>query len=130
GAITFTPGDTRAVVTIDAVTESGTAGQTFNGAYGTLTIAAGADLAAGTLNYSYTLTTSTSGDDTFDSFAVEVTDANDDKASGTLRIAIVDDVPHAVDFDGTLVNEPVQVLSGLIDYGLGADGFGDVTLSF
>src|SRR5690606_4942925 len=96
GAITFTPGDTPAVVTIDGVTVSGTVGQTFNGAYGTLTIAAGTDLAAGTINYSYTLTTNTSGDDTFDSFAVEVTDANGDPASGTLNIAIVDDVPTAM----------------------------------
>ncbi|TAL02930.1 MAG: hypothetical protein EPO03_11810, partial [Porticoccaceae bacterium] len=130
GAITFTPGDTPAVVTIGGVTVTGTVGQTFSGSYGTLTIAAGTNLATGTINYSYTLTTNTSGNTTHDSFAVVVTDANSDTASGALNIAIVDDVPHATDHDGFIKDSSFsQVLSGLVDYGLGADGFGGVTLS-
>jgi VCBS repeat-containing protein len=126
GTITFTPGDTPAVVSIDGVAVTAV-GDTFTGAHGTLTITS---LTATSLGYSYTLEDNTDGDNTFDSFAVLVTDADGDEASGTLQIDIVDDVPHAVDFDGTLLNEPTQVLSGLIDYGLGADGFGDVALTF
>ena len=39
-------------------------------------------------------------------------------------------MPHATDFNGTIHDGTFsQVLSGLIDYGLGADGFGGVTLS-
>jgi hypothetical protein len=130
GTINFTPGDAPAVVTIDGTVVSGTVGQSFSGSHGTLTIIAGTNLSTGTVNYRYTLTDNTLGNGAHDDFDVVVTDADNDQASGTLQIDIVDDAPHAVDFDGTLVNEPVQALSGLIDYGLGADGFGDVALSF
>ena len=59
-----------------------------------------------------------------------ITDNDGSPATGTLNITFNDDAPSASDFDGTLLNEPTQVLSGLIDYGLGADGFGEVALSF
>ncbi len=67
--------------------------------------------------YSYTLTTNTSGDTTFDDFAVVVTDQDGDNTSGTLVIDIVDDVPTArADVDS--VTEDVQ--AGAVN--LSADG--------
>ena len=142
GAITFTSGDTPAAVTIGGVAVSGTVGQTFTGTYGTLTILAGTDLTAGTINYSYTLTTNTSGDSTQDSFAVAVTDASGDHADGTLNIAIVDDVPTAhADTDSILAGgfgpadgnvvtgsggSDGNATDGVADT-LGADGFGSIS---
>ena len=128
GVINYTPGDTPAVVTINGTAVSGTVGQTFAGTYGTLTITG---TTVGTVSYSYTLADNTSGNTTHDDFSVVVTDADGDATPAqTLSIAIVDDVPHATDFNGTIHDGTFsQVLSGLIDYGLGADGFGGVTLS-
>src|SRR5262249_31337269 len=80
------------VVTINGTAVT-TVGQTIDGAFGTLTITA---IDPGhSIDYSYTLADNTSGDDTHDDFAVVVTDHDGDKASGTLRIDIVDDVPTA-----------------------------------
>src|SRR5262249_8483366 len=90
GTITFTQGDGPAVVTIGGIAVSG--GETIAGASGTLTIDS---VSAGSVNYHYTLTDNTSGDNTHDDFAVVVTDTDGDKATGTLVINIVDDVPTA-----------------------------------
>jgi VCBS repeat-containing protein len=124
GTISFTPGDTPAVVTIGGAPVTGLVGQVFTGSHGTLTIIAGTDLAAGTIKYTYTLTDNTVGNTTHDDFSVVVKDADNDTASGTLRIDIVDDVPHATDHNGAIRDSAGQVLSGLVHYGLGADGFG------
>src|SRR5262249_23572816 len=90
GTITFTQGDGPAVVTIGGIAVSG--GETIAGASGTLTIDS---VSAGSVSYHYTLTDNTSGDNTHDDFAVVVTDTDGDKATGTLVINIVDDVPTA-----------------------------------
>ncbi len=92
GVFTFTAPDGPATVTIGGV-EVTTVGQTFTGAFGTLTIDAIED---GAISYTYELTTNTDGDATSDSFDVVVTDQDGDTADGTLDIAIVDDVPTAV----------------------------------
>jgi hypothetical protein len=130
GTISFTPGDTPAVVTIGGVAVTGVVGQVFNGSHGTLTIIAGTNLATGTIKYTYTLTDNTIGNGAHDNFNVVVTDADNDTVSGTLRINIVDDRPHATDFNGTIENAVGENLVGLIDYGLGADGFGGVNLTY
>ena len=93
GTITFTPGDGPATVTIGGIVVTGTAGQTISGSFGTLVI--DSYDANGSIGYHYTLTTNTSGDTTSDNFAVVVTDQDGDSSSGTLTIAIVDDVPTA-----------------------------------
>src|SRR5262249_26168826 len=91
GTITFTPGDGPAAVTIGGIPVTGPA--TIAGAFGTLTIDSYDP--AGSISYHYTLTEDTSGDDTHDDFAVVVTDVDGEKATGTLVINIVDDVPTA-----------------------------------
>jgi VCBS repeat-containing protein len=91
GTIAYTAPDGPATVTIDGVAVTAV-GQTFTGSFGTLTITS---IAAGTIGYEYELTTNTSGDATFDDFAVVVTDQDGDNTPGTLVIDIVDDVPTA-----------------------------------
>ncbi|MFN3748846.1 MAG: beta strand repeat-containing protein [Sphingorhabdus sp.] len=91
GTIAYTAPDGPATVTIDGVAVTAV-GQTFSGAYGTLTITS---IATGAIGYKYELTTNTSGDATFDDFAVVVTDQDGDNTPGTLVIDIVDDVPTA-----------------------------------
>ena len=96
GTITYTPGDGPATVTIDgqAVDLSGHAGQTFTGDYGTLTIT-GVNSSTGEIDYSYTLTHNSSGDNTSDHFDIVVTDKDGETAPATLTIGIVDDQPIA-----------------------------------
>jgi VCBS repeat-containing protein len=124
GTIHFTQGDAPATVKIDGVTVTGVVGQTFVGDHGTLTIT-GYNAGTGTITYSYTLTESTSGDNTSDSFNIVVTDSDGDTASGTLNINIVDDVPTAHnDTDSTdLVNHIAtgNVITG-VDTTSGAAG--------
>src|SRR3546814_2690074 len=63
----------------------------------------------GQIDYTYELTTNTTGDDVTDSFVVTVTDVDGDTATDTLTITILDDVPTAtndtdsVGEDGPLV---------------------------
>ena len=92
GVVNFTPGDSPATIAIDGVAIT-SVGQMFNGDHGVLTITA---IGANSVTYSYTLTDNTSGDNTDDSFAFTVTDADGDVASGDLVIDIIDDVPTAV----------------------------------
>ncbi|MBL0925063.1 MAG: tandem-95 repeat protein, partial [Sphingomonadaceae bacterium] len=91
GTIAFTAPDGPAKVTIDGVAVTAV-GQTFTGSFGTLTITS---IANGAIGYSYSLTTNTSGDATFDDFAIVVTDQDGDNTAGTLVIDIVDDAPIA-----------------------------------
>ena len=91
GTIAFTAPDGPATVTIDGVAVT-SVGQIFAGSFGTLTVTS---IANGSVGYSYTLTNNTSGDNTFDDFAVVVTDQDGDNVPGTLVIDIVDDVPTA-----------------------------------
>lgn len=91
GTIAYTAPDGPATVTIDGTAVTAV-GQTFVGSYGTIKITS---IAPGVIGYEYTLTTNTSGDATFDDFAVVVTDQDGDNTPGTLIIDIVDDVPTA-----------------------------------
>lgn len=90
-AITVTDGPGK--VTIGGV-EVTAVGQTVAGAYGTLTITS---IGPDAIGYSYALTTATSGDDLTEDFGVVVTDLDGDSATATLSIAIIDDVPTAID---------------------------------
>src|SRR5690606_8463343 len=104
-------------------------GQTFNGSHGVLTITS---ISAGSIGYSYTLTDNTSGDATFDDFAISVEDQDGDTDTGTLTIDIVDDVPIAtndVDFiEGGAGPATGNVITG-VDFGggdaNGTDGSAD-----
>ncbi|MBJ7388038.1 MAG: cadherin-like domain-containing protein [Sphingomonadaceae bacterium] len=84
-----TGGDALASLVINNVNV--TAGGTVTGASGILAIS----VAEGAYSYRYTLTDTTSGDATNDSFNVIVTDSDGDSANDTLLIAIQDDVPTA-----------------------------------
>ena len=63
-----------------------------------------------------------------------ITDADGDLASATVNIgqsvSFYDDGPDVTDTNGVIKNEAGQSLAGLIDYDLGADGTGSVTLSY
>ncbi len=91
GTIAYVAADGPATVTIDGVAVTAV-GQTFTGSFGTLKITS---IANGVIGYEYLLTTNTSGDATFDDFAIVVTDQDGDSSNGTLVIDIVDDVPTA-----------------------------------
>lgn len=93
GAISYTVVDGLGKITIGGV-EVTAIGQLIAGNFGTLTITG---ISAGSITYSYTLTDPASSDDAAETFAVVVTDLDGDRAIGTLSIAIVDDVPTAVD---------------------------------
>lgn len=113
GTIAYTAPDGPATVTIDGVAVTAV-GQNFTGSFGTLTITS---IAAGAIGYEYELTTNTSGDATFDDFAVVVTDQDGDNTPGTLVIDIVDDVPTArADIDSVKEDGPTvadgNVISG------------------
>ncbi|SDH19929.1 type I secretion C-terminal target domain (VC_A0849 subclass), partial [Pseudomonas benzenivorans] len=78
----------------------------------------------GTIHYSYTLPDNTAGDATSVSFAVVVTDLDNDPApAGNLVIDIVDDVPqfHSV-MDAVLSSATRVAFDGLYDASFGADG--------
>ncbi|MEP5566377.1 MAG: retention module-containing protein, partial [Halioglobus sp.] len=98
GTFFYTAPDGPAVVTIDGTAVT-SAGQTFAGTVGTLTIIS---VNAGAIEYSYTLADNTAGDASSDSFAVSVTDQDGDNASDTLTIVIGDDVATAEDDSNSL----------------------------
>ncbi|MES2783805.1 MAG: VCBS domain-containing protein, partial [Pseudomonadota bacterium] len=65
--------------------------------------------------YSYTLTTNTSGDATFDDFAVVITDQDGDTSNGSLVIDITDDVPTArADIDSVTEDGPTTADGNVI----------------
>ncbi|QUL37989.1 DUF5801 repeats-in-toxin domain-containing protein [Erythrobacter sp. JK5] len=129
GTFTFTAPDGPATVTIDGVPVT-TVGQTFTGAFGTLTIDAIED---GSISYTYELTTNTSGNATSDSFVVRVTDSDGDFSEGPLEIAIVDDVPTAVADSDSVTEDGPLTADGNVLTGSGGsdanatDGVADVT---
>ncbi|MFZ2209500.1 MAG: VCBS domain-containing protein [Porticoccaceae bacterium] len=60
-----------------------------------------------------------------------ITDNDDSTATGTLNVTFNDDAASARDFNGIIVDTAGGLpLSSLIDYNLGADGFGGVSLRF
>jgi VCBS repeat-containing protein len=125
GTFTYDAPDSPATVTIGGETVTAV-GQTITGSFGTLTITSIAD---GAIGYTYELTTSTNGDDTFDSFEVTVTDQDGDVASGDLDIAIVDDVPTAVaDTDSVTEDGPLTADGNVITNAeANGDNGGDTT---
>ncbi|WP_200956695.1 beta strand repeat-containing protein, partial [Tsuneonella troitsensis] len=108
GSFTFTAPDGPAIVTIDGAVAA--VGQTYAGAFGTLTITG---ISAGSVDYTYELTTNTVGDSTFDDFAIVVSDQDGDNTAGTLQINIVDDLPTALN-DGPfgVVEDGVSNVAG------------------
>ena len=132
GTITYTEGDAPASITItdkDGKAVTVVAGATIVGADGTLHIDS---VSGGNINYTYTLTTNTSGDATHDDFKISITDKDGDNVTDTLKINIVDDVPTAhndTDGVGNLLTTDGNVVTGVGttsgDAGkdlLGADG--------
>ena len=119
GTIAYNAPDGPATVTIDGVAVT-TVGQTFAGAFGTLTITS---IAGSAIGYSYTLTTNTLGDNTVDDFAIVVTDQDGDNTAGTLVIDIIDDVPTArADLDSVTEDTSVVADGNVITGSGGADG--------
>ena len=103
--------------------------QIITGAFGTLTVTGfgySAVTGNGFVNYSYTLTTKTSGDTTSDNFAVVVSDQDGNRSDGTLKVGIIDDVPSAHLDTGTIASG--QTLTVNLSQGVesndifGADG--------
>jgi hypothetical protein len=58
-----------------------------------------------------------------------VKDADNSSATGTLNITFDDDAPTVVAPSGYLENDSGTVLTGLVDYNMGADGLGNVNIS-
>ncbi|WP_230206974.1 VCBS domain-containing protein [Novosphingobium sp. Gsoil 351] len=111
GTFTFTAPDGPATVTIGNTVVT-TVGQTIPGSLGTLTITS---IASGSIGYTYQLTTNTSGDNTSDAFAVTVADKDNDSSTGTLTIAIVDDVPSArADVDSVKEDGPTLATGNVV----------------
>ncbi|WP_455230460.1 VCBS domain-containing protein [Geopseudomonas aromaticivorans] len=65
-------------------------------------------------NYTYTLTGTTSGDATTDSFTYVTTDANGNTVTNTVTIDIVDDEPVAVDDANSITEDEVSVTGNVI----------------
>ncbi|ALR20436.1 beta strand repeat-containing protein [Sphingobium baderi] len=128
GTITYSSPDGPSTITINGTVVTAP-GQTIVTDKGVLTITG---LTDGGIDYSYTLTDSTTGDDVTDSFQVTITDVDGDSATDTLVITILDDVPTAandvdsVREDGPLVADGnVMTGSGGTDAN-GTDGVADV----
>ncbi|MEP4149385.1 MAG: retention module-containing protein [Halioglobus sp.] len=117
GTFFYTAPDGPAVVTIDGTAVT-SAGQTFAGTAGTLTIIS---VNAGAIEYSYTLADNTAGDASSDSFAVSVTDQDGDNATDTLTISIGDDAVTAND-DVDAVASDSESTTGNVIVGAGPSG--------
>ncbi|WP_150293535.1 beta strand repeat-containing protein, partial [Sphingobium estronivorans] len=117
GTITYSAPDGPATVTINGMpVVQGTPIVTDKGI---LTIT---NVSDGAIDYSYTLTTNTSGDHVTDSFTVTVTDVDGDHATDTLTIAIIDDVPTAVnDVDSVREDGPLVADGNVITGSGGQD---------
>ena len=123
-----TGGDALASLVINNVNV--TAGGTVTGASGILAIS----VSEGVYSYSYTLTSNTAGDTTFDDFAVVVTDQDGDATAGTLVIDIIDDVPMVtrstapvptLTVDETVLATNASLsFAGVFTTNFGADGAG------
>ena len=118
GTITYTAPDGPATVTINGVLITGP-GQQIVTDKGILTVTGISD---GSIDYSYTLTTNTDGDDVTDSFVVTVTDVDGDQATDTLTITIIDDVPTATnDVDSVREDGPLVADGNVIAGSGGTD---------
>ena len=92
---------------------------------------------AGTVSYSYTLSATIDNDSKVgatgtyfdDSVTLTVNGIGGTTASDQLVVRIVNDLPSVVAPSGILENDVGTVLTGFIDYNMGADGLGNVTLS-
>jgi T1SS-143 domain-containing protein len=124
GVINFTAPDGPAIVRIDGVVVTGVAGQTFAGDHGTLTITS-YNAATGQIGYSYTLDDNTSGDATFDDFALQVEDQDGDIANDTLVVDIIDDEPLANDDTDTVDNNTDQAVGNVVTGSGTAEGTGN-----
>jgi VCBS repeat-containing protein len=128
GSITFAATDGVSTVRINGETITAV-GQTIAGEFGTLTITG---ITATSIEYSYTLTEVTSGDDVMENFGVVVTDLDGDAASGTLSIVVEDDVPTAIDDLDSLQSGITSTADGNVLTGIGgvdandSDGEADV----
>ncbi|TVV72437.1 beta strand repeat-containing protein [Sphingomonas solaris] len=120
GTFLVTADDGLGSVSVNGVALTGAAGQTITGAFGTLTITA---VRPGAYDFSYTLADNTSGDTTSELFTVVVTDTDGQQATGTLTVAVVDDVPIARNDNAgqTAENQPV-VINAFANDTFGADG--------
>ncbi|PLW81593.1 hypothetical protein CWI75_15305, partial [Kineobactrum sediminis] len=120
GSFSFAAADGPATISVNGNTVA--AGDTVTGTYGTLTITS---IAAGTVAYTYTLDGATNGDNTAESFAIQVVDADADIATGDLTINIVDDEPQAGDFLDLAVNQVAGSSASGTNSGFisGADGW-------
>ncbi|HTK71865.1 MAG TPA: Ig-like domain-containing protein, partial [Croceibacterium sp.] len=120
GTITFAAPDGPASVEINGTAITG-ASQVITIPEGTLTITA-FDPAAGTLDYSFTLTNNTSGDDTSVTFTVTVTDVDGDSDSAPFTIHIVDDTPLALpDADSVTEDGPLTADGNVLTGSGGSD---------
>lgn len=128
GSITFAATDGVGTVRINGETITAV-GQTIAGEFGTLTITG---ITATSVEYSYTLTEATSGDNVVENFGVVVTDLDGDAASGTLSIVVEDDVPTAFDDLDSLQSGIANTADGNVLTGIGgvdandSDGEADV----
>ncbi|TAN31155.1 MAG: type I secretion C-terminal target domain-containing protein, partial [Castellaniella sp.] len=126
GAIAFASPDGVSQVMLGGHVLTGTP-QTFTDATGSLTASYTYDPTSGngSIAYSYTLATNTSGDNTSVSFAVQVTDVDGDHSpAGSLVIDIVDDVPTAhADTDSLAAGQFTAETGNVLGNDLfGADG--------
>ncbi|BAI97067.1 hypothetical protein Sj15T_15120 [Sphingobium sp. TA15] len=120
GTITYTAPDGPATVTING--QPVIIGTTIATDKGILTITG---LNEGQIDYTYELTTNTTGDDVTDSFVVTVTDVDGDTATDTLTITILDDVPTATnDTDSVREDGPLVADGNVITGSGGSDANG------
>lgn len=131
GAITFDARDGLQSVTLGGMAITG-AGQTIAGDHGTLTITGfvyDPVTGAGTVTYSYTLTSPTQGDAASETFTVVVTDGDGDQSSAPLTITVQDDAPVAVnDSNATTPGAPgtLDTAAGNVITAAGTSGLSGV----
>ncbi|WP_375196238.1 VCBS domain-containing protein [Sphingobium sp.] len=118
GTITYTAPDGPATVTINGTVITGP-GQQIVTDKGILTITG---VSNGSIDYSYTLTTNTTGDNVTNSFVVTVSDVDGDSATDTLTITVIDDVPTAAaDADSVREDGPLVADGNVITGAGGTD---------
>jgi len=111
GGTTVDPGNLPQTVSLDGTGTLVVTGYTYDPTTG-----------EGAIDYVYTLTDNTSGDNTSVNFPIVVTDLDGDSASDTLTIAIVDDVPTAVaDVDSVTEDGPLTADGNVMTGSGGSD---------
>lgn len=117
GSIAISAPDGLGPIRINGIEVTGV-GQAIEGSFGTLTITS---LSATAIGYTYALTTASYGDDATDSFGITVSDSDGDSANSSLEIAIVDDVPTAIDDVDAVDAGSEQGADGNVLTGFGGD---------